>query len=86
MIGWRMHKLIRDTLQAPNGKWSRKSLTMLVAFICSIILGAVIVISENINHYAIDVFDSFMLLVFGLSGISVIDKKVKNKAEDDAPS
>ena len=86
-----MRKLIKDTLKAPNGKWSRKSLTMLVAFIFAILLGAFIVLSDKVlerevNRYAIDVFDSFMLLVFGLSGISVIDKKVKNKAEEDAPS
>lgn len=75
-----MKKLISDTLKSPNGKWSRKSLTMFVSFIVSIILGTYIVISNYItntpiNNYAIDVFQGFLLLTGALSGITVWDKQ-----------
>ena len=74
-----MTKLINDTLKSPNGKWSRKSLTLFVSFIISIILGFYIVISDfilktEINKYSIEVFDSFMLLVAALTGATVADK------------
>jgi hypothetical protein len=79
-------KILKDTLQSPNGKWSRKSLTMFVSFIISIILGTYIVASDyilksEINRYAIDVFSSFMLLVGALAGITVADKKLINKED-----
>lgn len=79
-------KLIKDTLQSPSGKWSRKSLTMFVSFIISIILGSYIVLSDyilkvEINRYAIDVFESFMLLTAALAGITVADKKIINKED-----
>lgn len=75
-----MKKLISDTLKSPNGKWSRKSLTMITSFIVSIILGTYIVISNYItnipiNNYAIDVFQGFLLLTGALSGITVWDKQ-----------
>jgi hypothetical protein len=75
-----MKKLISDTLKSPNGKWSRKSLTMFVSFKVSIILGTYIVISNYItntpvNNYAIDVFQGFLLLTGALSGITVWDKQ-----------
>ena len=73
-----MKKIFIDTLQSPNGKWSRKSLTLFVSFVISIILGVYIVIAPqlnvSINEYAKGVFDSFMLLVAALSGITVVDK------------
>ncbi len=74
-----MLKLFKDTLQGPNGKWSRKSLTMFVSFAISIILGFYIVISdyilnEEINRYAIEVFSGFLILTGALSGVTVFDK------------
>ena len=74
-----MEKLIKDTLQTPSGKWSRTSLTMLVSFGIAIIIGVTIVYNSYFlgvtdNRDAIAVFDSFMLLVFGLSGVTVANK------------
>ena len=79
-------KLIDDTLKTPQGKWSRKSLTMLSSFIIAIILGIYIVtsdffISKEINKYAIDVFNAFMLLVAALTGATVADKFTPKKEE-----
>lgn len=81
-----MLTILNDTLKSPNGKWSRKSLTMFVSFKVAILLGFYIVISDyildkEINRYAVDVFQAFMLLVGALSGITVWDKtKTKNDA------
>jgi len=74
-----MRKLINDTLKSPNGKWSRKSLTLFVSFVVALVLGFYIVLSDfflkvEINKYSIEVFDSFMLLVAALTGATVADK------------
>lgn len=83
----KLEKLISDTLKSPNGKWSRKSLTMFVSFLISINLGTYIVISDyviekEINKYAIEVFNGFLLLTGALSGITVWDKFSNNKKEE----
>jgi hypothetical protein len=84
----RLEKLIKDTLQGPNGKWSRKSLTMFVSFILAINLGTYIVVSDyvlekEINRYAIDVFNGFLILTGTLSGVTVWDKfSNKSKKEE----
>jgi len=74
-----MRKLINDTLKSPNGKWSRKSLTLFSSFVVSLVLGFYIVLSDfflkvEINKFSIEVFDSFMLLVAALTGATVADK------------
>jgi len=78
-------KILQDTLKSPNGKWSRKSLTLFVSFMLSIVLGSYIVVAPHfsvvINQYAIEVFNSFMLLVAALSGITVADKFTPTKKE-----
>lgn len=79
-------KIIDDTLKSPNGKWSRKSLTMFTSFVVSIVLGTYIVICNYITDTpistnAIDVFQSFMLLTATLSGITVWDKQNTKKEE-----
>jgi len=73
-----MKKIINDTLKSPNGKWSRKSLTMLVSFVVTIFLGGKIVFTKEVNSSAIDVFQGFLLLVGALSGITVWDKQNLN--------
>lgn len=62
-----------------NGRWSRKSITMLVSFIMACLTGIYIVVSDyildgEINRYASDVFNGFLLLTGGLAGITVADK------------
>lgn len=80
-----MKKLINDTLKI-NGKWSRKSLTVLVTFVFILMLGTFIVISDKIlakevNRYAIDVFNSLLLFETLLMGLSEASKKFVNKQE-----
>jgi uncharacterized membrane protein len=77
-------KIIDDTLKSPNGKWSRKSLTSFFAFWIGLALGAFIVISdyflkEEVNRYAIDVFQTLMLLVGATLGLTVWDKQTMYK-------
>jgi len=77
-------KLIDDTLKNKDGIWSRKSLTIFVTFIFVLLLGTFIVISDKIlqkevNHYAIDVFNSLLLFLATLMGITEISKKIVNK-------
>lgn len=80
-----MKKIIQDTLQS-NGKWSRKSLTILTTFIFILALGTFIVISDKIlekevNRYAINVFDSLLVFESLLMGLSEASKKFVNKQE-----
>ena len=80
--------IINDTLKS-NGKWSRKSLTMFVSMCASVLIGGYIVVSDYIiqkaiNPYAIDVFQTFMVLVGTLSGITVWDKKQKSNENRDS--
>lgn len=80
-----INKIIDDTLKTPSGKFSRKSLTMLVSFIMAIISGIFISISDyilgkEINKYAIDVFYGFLLLAGGTSAMTIWEK-IKNKSE-----
>ena len=74
-------KILSDTLKSSNGKYSRKNLTMLVSFICSIIVASIIIYGEWIGKKfdkVIYIFDSF-LLMSGYSGLlTVADKKIKN--------
>lgn len=78
-----MKKLIDDTLKS-YGKWSRKSLTIFVTFIFVILLGTFIVISDKlldrqVNIYAITVFQSLLVFLGTLMGITEASKKFTNK-------
>lgn len=78
-----LSKIVDDTLKS-NGKWSRKSLTIFVTFLSVIILGTFIVISDKIlekevNRYAIDVFNSLLLFLSVMMGLSEASKKIVNK-------
>jgi len=81
-----MNKILNDTLKSPNGKWSRKSLTMFASFAVSVILGAYIVCcnlftATPISEKAIDVFQGFMMLTGVLSGVSVWDKQAGGNSQ-----
>lgn len=74
-----MNKIINDTLKSPNGKWSRKSLTMLSSWVMAILSGIFILISDmlldkQINTYAIDVFFGFLMLSGGTTAMTVYEK------------
>lgn len=76
-----MKKLIDDTLKTADGKWSRTSLTWFVSMFMSGSLGIInTILSYTLdrpeNATATNIFNSFMLLVFGLSGVAVANKIV----------
>lgn len=76
-------RVLEDTLKT-NGKYSKKSLTILVTFISVLLLGFYISLSDHflkkeINRYAIDVFDSLLIFLATLMGISEASKKFLNK-------
>ena len=82
-----IYTIINDTLKSPNGKWSRKSLTMFTSWIMAILSGVFILISDRIltkeiNQYAIDVFYGFLVLSGGTSIMTVWDKLRNKKSED----
>lgn len=81
-MSW-FNKIVDDTLKT-NGKYSRKSLIILVTFIFVLNLGTFIVVSDKIlqkevNRYAIDVFNSLLLFLSVTMGISEASKKIINK-------
>ena len=72
-----------------GGRWSRKSLTMFTSMVAGLVIGFYISFSNLIterplNPAAVDVFQTFMVLVGTLSGITVWDKNVSKKSEQDA--
>lgn len=76
----KINKIIDDTLKSPHGKWSRKSLTMFVSFIVSILLGAFIVVSNYftevpVNNDAILVFAGFLSMAGYQGKLTLDDKK-----------
>ena len=79
-------KILNDTLKNSSGKYSRKNLTMLVSFACSVSLGFALVYGEWIGKVfdkSLYVFDSFLLMA-GYSGLlTVADKKIKTKGDND---
>lgn len=82
------NNIINDTLK-DNGRWSRTSLTTLISFVFMILVGVFIVISDSvlnveINRYAIDVFDTMVILVGTMTGFIITDKKIANKVNRNA--
>jgi len=78
-----MIKIFNDTLKT-NGRWSRKSLTIFTTFTFTILLGTFIVVSDKIldkvvNPYAIEVFNSLLIFVGALMGLTEAGKKFLNK-------
>lgn len=82
-----MSKLLNDLLKSPtNGKYSRKSVIIIITFIFTLLLGAFIVLSDKvlereINRYGIDVFNSLLLFLATMLGLSVADKKLPHKID-----
>jgi len=81
-----MRKLVNDLLKTPTGKFSRKSIMIIFTFIFTLFLGAFIVLSDKIlerevNRYAIDVFDSLLIFLGMLTGVTIVDKKLANKVD-----
>lgn len=77
-------KMLNDTLLT-KGKWSRKSLTILVSFSITMLIGIYIVISDwigiTLSIYPIQVFDGLLVFVATLLGITVADKKFNRDSD-----
>lgn len=71
-----IRKIINDTLKSPEGKWSRKNLTMFTSFVVAIIIGFFIVV--NYEQSATEIFYGFILLSGGTSVLALYDK-IKGK-------
>jgi hypothetical protein len=79
-----IQKLIDDTLKNPKGSWSMKRLTIFVVLVFTLGLGAFIVLSDlilkvEVNKFAIGVFDSLLLFLATLMGLTEFGKKIENK-------
>lgn len=73
-------KIIDDLLKSPSGKYSRKSVIILVTFILTMCLGSYIVVAEVLNSYASGIFDSLLIFLTAMVSGSIYDKKVENKS------
>lgn len=69
-----LKKIIDDTLKNKEGKWSRKSLTVITSFILAIFVGLWIVLKGHSSGEALSVFYGFLALGGGSLGLTVIDK------------
>ena len=75
--------IINDTLKS-RGKWSMKRLTIFLVLILTLFLGAFIVLSDlvlkvEVNKWASGVFDSLLLFLATLMGVTEFGKKMTNK-------
>ena len=81
-----LKKILNDTLKF-RGKWSRKNITILVAFSLTMLIGIYIVTADligvTLSIYPIQVFDGLLVFVAAMMGITVADKKLNN---DDTPN
>lgn len=75
-----MKKLIKDLLQSPSGKFSRKSFMIMITFFFTLALGTYIVLAEVLNTYASGIFDSLLIFLTAIISGSIYDKKVANKS------
>lgn len=74
-----LNKIVDDTLKSPNGKWSRKSLTMFTSFVFALMFGTYIVMcnlitTNPLSHDAITVFWGLISLSGGTSFLTVYQK------------
>ena len=78
-------KMVNDILKV-KGKYSMKRITAFTTFLFVLILGTFIVISDKvlktvINPYGIQVFNSLLLFLTTLMGITEFSKKLIDKEE-----
>lgn len=75
--------IINDTLKS-RGKWSMKRLTIFLVLFLTLILGAFIVLSDlilkvEVNKYTQGIFNSLLLFLATLMGVTEFGKKMTNK-------
>lgn len=78
-------KVLKDIL-TENKVYSLKRVYSFIILIFILILAAFIVVSDKIlakdlNPYAIQIFNSLLMFLGLLIGVSVVDKKITNKVE-----
>lgn len=78
-----INNIINDTLKS-RGKWSMKRLTIFVVLFLTLFLGAFIVLSDlvlkvEVNKWASGIFDSLLLFLATLMGVTEFGKKITNK-------
>lgn len=83
-----MNKILNDTLKNKDGTWSKQSLTFLVSFLMSIILGVSLTalsffLNITINPVAENVFNSFIMLTGVMSGTNIWNKIVEYRKEQE---
>lgn len=83
----KLNKLIDDTLKEKNGKWSRKSLTLFVYTVMSVLTGGYIVFSHlftdvPVSEIANEVFWGFMAGAGVLVHYTVKDKKENKESNE----
>lgn len=67
-----IQKIVNDTLKSPNGKYSRKNLTMFLSMVVSIIVSFIIVLKYESN--AIAVLYAWLAMATGQSVLMLKDK------------
>jgi hypothetical protein len=82
-------KIFNDTLKF-KGKYSRKNITILIAFSLTMLIGIYIVTADLIgvalSVYPIQVFDGLLVFVAAMMGITVADKKLNNDGDGTPPT
>jgi len=83
-----VNKILNDTLKNKDGTWSKQSLTFLVSFLMSIILGVSLTalsffLNITINPVAENVFNSFIMLTGVMSGTNIWNKIVEYRKEQE---
>lgn len=73
--------MLNDLLKS-RGKYSRKSLIIIISFLFILVTGGYIVIADTCTTQAVDVFNSMLLFESVLLGIATLDKKLTNKTEE----
>jgi len=75
-------KIFNDLLKY-NGKYSRKSLIIFVFLIFIISVGVYIVVDKESHERALQVFDSSLIFLATLIGVTTVDKKLASKNNKD---
>lgn len=79
----KLNNIIDDTLKSPNGKWSRKNLTMFTSIVMSVILSFIIVIKYETS--STEVLYAWLVMATGQSVLMLKDKIKyrENKTEEE---
>lgn len=79
---YKLNKLVDDTLKEKNGKWSRKSLTLFVFTIMSVLTGSYIVFSHLLTDVPISETSEVVFLGFMAGSGVMVHYTVKDKKEN----